>query len=138
MSMNRVAAYLWAGPVSAAALPLVALGVLTGGRASRRSGVLEASGGALRPLLGRAVPGFPISAITLGHVVLASGEDVLAKCRAHERVHVRQYERWGLLFPLLYLTASFAALARGRTAYAGNAFERQAFLETETGDIRPA
>jgi hypothetical protein len=134
--MNRVAAYLWAGPVSAAALPLVALGVLTGGRARRRSGVLEASGGVLRSLLGRAVPGFPISAITFGHVVLASGEEALAVCRAHERVHVRQYETWGPLFPLLYLAASVAALARGRAAYTGNAFERQAFQET--GEIPAA
>jgi hypothetical protein len=134
--MPRFAAYLWAGPVSAAALPLVALGLLTGGRARRRSGVLEASGGALQAILGRAVPGFPISAITLGHVVLASGEDALSKCRAHERVHVRQYETWGLLFPLLYLAASAAALARGRGAYVGNAFERQAFRESEDG-FRP-
>ena len=129
--MNRVAAYLWAGPVSAAALPLVALGLLTGGRARRRSGVLEAWGGALRPLLTKGVPAFPISAITFGHVVLASGESALAKCRAHERVHVRQYETWGPLFPLVYLAASAAALVRGRGAYVGNVFEKQAFRESD-------
>jgi hypothetical protein len=124
------AAYLWAGPVSAAALPLVALAVLTGGRARRRAGILEASGGALGLLLTRLLPSFPISAITFGHVVLAAGERALAQCRAHERVHVRQYEAWGPLFPLLYLAASAAALVRGRGAYRGNAFERQAFAET--------
>ena len=129
--MNRIAAYLWAGPVSAAALPLVALGVLTGGRARRRDGVLEASGGALRPLLARAVPRFPIAAITLGHIVLAPDADSLVQTRAHERVHVRQYERWGPLFPLMYVAASIAAFARGRGAHAGNAFERQAFRESE-------
>ena len=133
--MKRVAAYLWAGPVSVAALPLVALGVLTGGRARRRSGVLEAWGGALRPLLTKVNPAFPISAITFGHVVLASGEGALAKCRAHERVHVRQYETWGPLFPLLYLAASGAALVRGRGAYVGNVFERQAFGESEETPI---
>jgi hypothetical protein len=128
--VRRPIAYLWAAPVTAAALPLVALALVTGGRARRCSGVLEAWGGALRPLLTRANPVFPISAITFGHVVLGTSERVLEKCRAHERVHVRQYETWGALFPLLYLGASVAALARGRAVYAGNAFERQAFRES--------
>lgn len=133
--MKRTIAYLWAAPVSAAALPFVALAIATGGRARRRSGVLEAWGGALQPLLAKANPAFPISAITFGHVVLGAGESVLDHCRAHELVHVRQYERWGPLFPLLYLAASLAALARGREAYAGNAFERQALRETAAADI---
>jgi len=128
--VKRPAAYLWAGPITAAALPFVGLALATGGRARRSDGVLETSGGALRPLLAHAVPGFPIAAITLGHVVLASGERALEQTRAHERVHVRQYETWGPLFPLLYLAASAAALARGRSAHADNAFERQAFRET--------
>jgi len=98
--------------------------------------VLEAWGGALRPLLTRAVPGFPIAAITLGHVVLASSPGALAETRAHERVHVRQYERWGPFFPLLYLASSAAALARGREAHGGNVFERQAFRES--GEVSTA
>jgi hypothetical protein len=129
--VKRPAAYLWAGPVTAAALPFVALALATGGRARRRDGVLETSGGALRPLLAHAVPGFPITAITLGHVVLASGESALDETRSHERVHVRQYETWGPLFPPMYLLSSVAALARGHGAHAGNAFERQAFRESE-------
>jgi hypothetical protein len=129
--VKRPIAYLWAAPVSAAALPFVALALATGGRARRRSGVLEAWGGALRPILTKANPAFPISAITFGHVVLGAAEGVLENCRAHERVHVRQYERWGPLFPVLYLVSSAAALLRGRGAYAGNVFERQAFRESE-------
>jgi len=123
---RRAAAYLWAAPVSLAALPAALLGAATGGRMRLHRGVLEAGGGVLRPILGRAVPGFAISAITFGHVVLGTGADALEETRAHERVHVRQYERWGALFLPLYLGASLLALARGRSVYAGNAFERQA------------
>jgi hypothetical protein len=129
--VRRLAAYLWAGPVSLAAAPLVAAAAATGGKVRVSGGVLEAAGGLLGPLLGRAVPGFPIAAITLGHVVLASGPRALAETRAHERVHVRQYETWGPLFPLMYLLSSVAALARGHGPHAGNAFERQAFRESE-------
>ncbi len=49
-------------------------------------------GGALRGLLTRAVPGFPISAITLGHVVLAASEAALVetpRARARARPAVR-------------------------------------------------
>ena len=127
---RRAAAYLWAAPVSLAALPAALLGAATGGRVRIHDGVLEAGGGVLRPLLTRAVPGFAISAITFGHVVLGAGVDALVETRAHERVHVRQYERWGALFLPLYLLASLLALARGRSVYAGNAFERQAERES--------
>ncbi|MFY9550105.1 MAG: hypothetical protein WAU32_03050, partial [Thermoanaerobaculia bacterium] len=94
-------------------------------------GVLEIGGGALAGLLSRGLPGFPIGAITLGHVVLATDAGEHARCRAHERVHVHQYERWGILFPALYLASSAAALLRGASAYRDNAFEREAFRKTE-------
>ncbi len=130
---SRAAAYLWAAPVSLAALPVALLGAATGGRVRLHRGVLEAGGGLLRPILGRAVPGFAISAITFGHVVLGTGADALDETRAHERVHVRQYERWGALFLPLYLGASILALLRGRSVYAGNVFERQAEARSGSG-----
>jgi hypothetical protein len=133
MRRRRIAAYLWAAPVSLAAVPAVLLGAATGGRVRIHEGVLEAGGGALRPLLSHSVPGFAISAITLGHVVLGTCADALEETRAHERVHVRQYERWGVLFLPLYLLASVVALARGGSVYAGNVFERQAEREAELG-----
>jgi hypothetical protein len=46
--------------------------------------------------------------------------------RRHERVHVRQYERWGPLFIPLYLGASAWALVNGRDPYCDNPFEREA------------
>jgi hypothetical protein len=124
---------LWAAPVSLAGLAAVPLALATGGRVRVVRGVVEVSGGLLRPLLSRGNPWFPIQAITLGHVVLGVSADALARCRVHERVHVRQYERWGPIFPLLYLASSAAALGRGRGGYAGNAFEREAFAAERSG-----
>jgi hypothetical protein len=127
--VRRIFGYLWAAPVSAAALATLPLAVLTGGSARVVDGVLEIGGGALSALLSRGLPGFPISAITLGHIVLAADAGTHARCRSHERVHVRQYERWGVLFPLLYLGSSAAALVSGGSAYRDNIFERAAFRE---------
>lgn len=125
--MRRLAAYLWASPVSLAALPLGALALATGGRARWRGGVLEAHGGWLEWLLSRAFPTFPIGAITLGHVVLAADAAQLEACRSHELAHVRQYERWGALFPFLYAGSSLLAFARGGHLYEDNVFEREAY-----------
>jgi len=124
---------LWAGPASLIGLVFVPLARVTGGRVRIVRGVVEASGGLLAPLLSRGNPWFPIQAITLGHVVLGVSAETLERCRAHELVHVRQYERWGPLFPLLYLASSAAALGRGRGGYAGNAFEREAFAAERAG-----
>jgi hypothetical protein len=126
--LRRGLGYAGAFPVSAAAAVLAAPLLLTGARARFARGVLEVSGGLLRPILRRAVPGFPIAAITLGHVVLAADARSLFESRAHERVHVAQYERWGFLFPLLYLGASLRAALGGGNAYRDNVFEREAVL----------
>lgn len=124
--MKRFLAYLWAGPVSVAALPLAALALASGGRGRLAGGVLEVGGGVLGPLLSRAIPSFPIGAITLGHVVLGANAAALDASRAHERVHVRQYERWGAFFPVVYAGSSIAALLAGRHLHADNRFEREA------------
>jgi len=133
VTLRRALGYAAALPVSAvaaAALPLVAA---TGGRVRMRDGVIEAAGGVLGPLLTRGNPRFPIDAITLGHVVLAVDTRALESTRRHERVHVRQYERFGALFPFLYLGASLVAMWRGGGAYRDNAFEREArALSAET------
>lgn len=61
-------------------------------------------------------------AITIGSRILAwrvlhPGE------LAHELEHVRQWGRHGLLFPLIYLAASAAALRAGKRWYVDNRFE---------------
>jgi hypothetical protein len=90
-------------------------------------GVIEAHGPLLRWFLTRLgpVPG-GIAAITLGHVVLGRDAQTLQETRSHERVHVRQYERWGPFFLPAYAAASVWALARGGHAYFDNWFEREA------------
>ena len=126
MTIRRAVGYAAALPVSAAAAAMLPLVALTGGRVRIRAGVVEASGGILGPLLRRGNPWFSITAITLGHVVLAVDDGALASTRAHERIHVRQYERFGALFPLLYLAASLRAIAAGGRAYGDNTFEKEA------------
>ena len=123
---RQVVAYLWAAPASVIGLLLAPL-ALFGGRMTVVDGVLEAHGPVLRRLLRRLSP-LPggIAAITLGHVVLAADAHLLDWTRAHERVHVRQYERWGPLFVPAYLVASAWAMARGGHGYYDNVFEREA------------
>jgi hypothetical protein len=120
--------YLWAAPVTIPAATLALLAHLTGSALMLRAGVLEASGGGLGWVLRRIYPPMSIAAITLGHVVLAQTPGDLETSRDHERVHVRQYERWGALFPALYLLAGLAALVRGAHPYHDNRFEVEARL----------
>jgi hypothetical protein len=68
----------------------------------------------------------PFSAITLGHVVLGVSQHELARLRVHEHAHVRQYERWGLLFFVAYPVSSGVQWLLGRSPYWHNRFEVQA------------
>jgi hypothetical protein len=110
--------------------------LLLGGRARRVDGVLEVSGGRLAALVERLPPSARFSGITLGHVVLGVAPDVLARIRSHEHAHVRQYERWGLLFFPLYAGASLVAWLNGGRPYWNNHFECQARLEALGNDSR--
>jgi cardiolipin synthase len=67
------------------------------------------------------------AAMTLGHVVLGVNRLALDETRDHERVHVRQVERWGPAFIPAYLFASVLAWWRGEDPYLDNHFEREAF-----------
>lgn len=64
--------------------------------------------------------------MALGHVVIARDADCLAQTATHEREHVRQFERWGLLFPFLYFGESIYRWLRGENPYRDNRFERAA------------
>lgn len=103
------------------ALPALAGGRLLLGRADG-SAALCACGGLVGTLLRRTW----IGAITIGHVVLARDAATLQRTLAHELAHVRQFERWGLLFPFLYFWASFSAWRSGGRAYFDNRFEVEA------------
>ena len=117
----------WAAPTTAIGLVLVALAWAGRGRLRRVAGTLEAHGGWLRPLFAGAVPILGrIEAVALGHVIVGRSAAALDQCRDHERVHVRQCERWGPLFLPAYALAGVAAWWRGADPYLGNRFEREA------------
>ena len=118
--------YVWASPATLLGLALAAL-ALWRGRVRIADGILEAHGPWLRWLLATCVP-LPggAEAMTLGHVVIGRDQWALEASRAHERVHVRQYERWGPLFLPAYLIASLWAALSGGHYYADNLFERDA------------
>jgi len=69
---------------------------------------------------GRLLPNW--LAITLGHDIFAwrqlSPEEL-----AHELEHVRQWSRYKVAFPILYVGASIVALVTRRGWYRGNRFE---------------
>jgi hypothetical protein len=74
------------------------------------------------------VPALPgVGCITFGHVIIGRSAECLGDWRAHEHVHVRQYERWGFLFFPLYAGSSAWAWLRGRDPYRDNVFEREAY-----------
>ena len=130
MGVSRVVRYLWALPTTIVGLFFVPIGLVTGGGVQLVSGVLEVYGGIVAWLLRHAtfMKG-GASALTLGHVVLGVDRVMLEVSRPHERVHVRQAERWGPLFIPAYLAASVWAALRGGHYYRDNAFEREAYGE---------
>jgi len=125
--MLRVLLYLWALPVTLLGMLVVLIARSSGGAWQRVDGVLEAAGGWPAWVLRR---GFPFSgsvaAITLGHVVVGVSRADLAATRAHERAHVRQFERWGVLLLVLYPLAGLLAWLRGGNPYRDNVFECEA------------
>lgn len=131
----RIAYYLWAAPCSLVGLLLALPGLLLGGSAKVIDGVVEIS---LAGFLRRAgLARLPFRAITFGHVVIGASRSSLGRYRAHERIHVRQYERWGPGFFLAYPLSSLLQLLRGRNPYWHNHFEVQARAGCEAAP-RPA
>lgn len=117
-------AYLWVAPVTLFGLFLALIAYWLGASVKRRFGVLEVAGNARTPLLRSISSRF--EAITLGHIILGRNHGTLTRFRSHEHVHVRQYERWGVLFPVLYVLASFKALLTDQRFYWDNVFEVEA------------
>lgn len=128
--MLRLLAYVWAFPTTALGLVFVPESLLSGG-VRFVDGVVEVHGRVVRWFLTHCtILQGGASAMTLGHVVLARSRAVHDATRCHERVHVRQCERWGPLFIPAYLVISAVLWLRGLRAYEDNPFEREAFAET--------
>jgi hypothetical protein len=122
--------YLWAFPNTLLGLVGVALACLTGGSAAIVCGVVEAHGGFVTTFLRRGLPLIGSgAAMTLGHVVLGQNLECLESTREHERVHVKQYERWGPFFLPGYGAASVYLWLRGRDPYHDNPFEKEAYAK---------
>lgn len=64
-------------------------------------------------------------AITIGSTIL-TWRNLGAEELEHELEHVRQWRRYGWLFPIRYLWASVAARRGGDGWYGGNRFEVEA------------
>ncbi len=117
----RFIRYFWA-------FPLTFFGVLPAflvwafrGRICLHSGAIEVFGPFADYVLQRKP--FNFAAVTIGHIIIARDADCCARTRTHEREHVRQGERWGVLFPFAYCGAGFWQTLLGRRFYWDNPFE---------------
>lgn len=125
----RWLARLWAAPYTLGGL---LLGILLRGEMKIVDGVIEIHGPRVAAFLMRLPP--RAAAVTLGHTVLAQTPVLLELTRAHERVHVRQFERWGPFMGPAYLLASLYVACRGRDYYRDNPFEIEAFAVDQIND----
>lgn len=119
--MRSFGRYLWAAPASLVGLLLASPLWLLGANGRVVDGVLEVAEGRLAPQLFVRYLG-----ITFGHIVLGGTHEILREHRMHEHAHVRQYERWGALFFMLYAGSSLWHWLRGGRPYWDNIFEREA------------
>ena len=122
--------YAWAAPPTLVGLLVALPAFAAGARARVIDGVIEVTGGRVERLIAALPRRCRFCAITLGHVVVCTNACTAAAVRAHERVHVRQYERFGLLFFPLYLGSSIVQWLRVRHPYYDNRFEREAYALT--------
>ena len=118
---------VWTAPNSLLGLLVGSLALWSGGGVQIRQGCLEFYGGWVAALLRRIPAQSPIAAMTLGHTILGLDRPMLKRVRAHEQVHVRQYEHWGPFFLPAYLGCSFVLWLRNRDPYMENPFEVEAY-----------
>jgi hypothetical protein len=122
-----VIAIAWALPWTLLGMAIGLVGLATRGDVRRRGRTVEFWGGGVDWFLRT----FPLvsgaSAVTFGHCILGRSVAALDRCRIHELVHVRQYERWGPLFVPAYLSYWAGLWLIGRDPYWENPFEREAF-----------
>ena len=128
---KRLPGYLWAAPCTLAGMVVALVSIALGAKPRLRDGTFQVVGGRLVTGISSLPTRLRILAFTYGHVIFAVDEAALDAYRTHELVHVRQYEHWGLLFPILYLGSSLIQKLKGRDPYFANRFEREA-REAET------
>lgn len=136
MNAGAVAKVLWAAPCSLFGLLVVALLLPLRARARIADGTLQATWREDDAACGALTKRLPYRAITLGHVIVAVTRGDLQRSLAHELVHVRQYERWGVLFFPAYAASSLWQWLRGGRAYWDNCFEIEARQRSGDGTGR--
>jgi hypothetical protein len=128
--LNLLCRYAWASPATVIGLLFSILAMVAGARPRLVDGVLEVGGGHLHHLMSLLPRCACFAAITFGHVIIGLDHSLLRRVRAHELIHVQQYERWGVLFFPLYVASSLVEFLCGRDPYRDNAFEREAYAKT--------
>jgi len=118
IDMKRLLRYAWAAPCTLVGLCAALLTLPFHPRFRVVEGIIEVTLGLVRKQR--------FSAITLGHVVLAVTDAELDRLRTHEHEHVRQYERWGIVFFVAYPLSSLWQAVNGRRPYEDNWFEVRA------------
>lgn len=126
MRWSKAAKLLWAAPCSVVGLLFAGITLLCGGKAKWSSGALEVTYRHSPKKCGKLARALPFRGIVFGHVILAVTREELQAIGPHERVHVAQYERWGLLFFVAYAASGLWQLLHGRSPYWYNHFEIQA------------
>jgi hypothetical protein len=118
--------YLWPSPYTLLGL-LVFFIPIRGARSLLvHRGTIGVIGPAIECLLVRVPIIGGAAAMTFGHSILAKDRDTFYSTWDHERVHVDQYQRWGLLFVPMYLGVGLWLKIRGKDPYWDNPFEIEA------------
>jgi hypothetical protein len=125
----KILMVVWASPYTLLGCAIGLVGLCTGGRGRFRDGAIEFYEGGTKWFVRHLPLGEFTAGFTLGHTILGQTAAGLEVVSAHERVHVRQFERWGPLMGPAYLLASAWMWATGRDAYRDNPFEVQAYRD---------
>jgi hypothetical protein len=128
-TLKKTFAVIWASPYSVLGMLIGTVGIFSGGKGRLKNGALEFYGGGTRWFVRRLPPGTDTAGFTLGHVILGQTDEGLDCVAKHERVHVRQFERWGPFMGPAYLLASAWVWCIGRDYYRDNPFEVEAYRE---------
>ena len=128
-NLKKSIAVIWASPYSLLGIAIGTLGILRGGKARLKDGALEFYGGGTQWFVRRLPPGVNTAGFTLGHVILGQTGEGLDQVAKHERVHVRQFEKWGPFMGPAYLLASAWMWCIGKDYYLDNPFEVEAYRE---------
>lgn len=63
---------------------------------------------------------------TCGYVIIFRDFEDSTRWREHELQHVRQFEKWGIVFPYVYWAAGLWQMCKGKSFYWDNPFEVEA------------